>query len=302
VCSSMQAIRWRLIKSPPGAYRRQALTSLTDADVLCCADTHEASLVKSLLAHKHSGVTSELVRLLSAMASDSGGRTYLMQPGSHVVPELFQLLKQTPETRVRRLTGASCQVLLYAAWRAICSVPLIHWQAARCHDTAFDTARFLQDMHSTPSVDCTVLEFQVRAGDETRDTPVHQHTLALLQKLSLARPAQSDLIGRGMISWLVSFLQHAESLSELCLEYAMALLMNLCLRSAGRTAAEAVPVLELLDTYIQVRWQEQQTCDFKKNAVAEVCRDTLVCKVRRNPVPKSVVTRWYAKFVSHGCV
>lgn len=102
----MQATRWRLIKSPPGAYRRQVLACLTEADLLRCGDSHDSGVISVLLAAKHPSATSELVRLLSAMASDSAGRTYLMQPGSRVVPELFQLLKETPQARVRRLTGA----------------------------------------------------------------------------------------------------------------------------------------------------------------------------------------------------
>lgn len=102
-------------------------------------------------------------------------------------------------------------------------------------------------------VDCSTHLATVHlAGDETRDTPVHQHTLALLQKLSLGRAAQSELIDLGMVQWLVMFLERPDSLSELCLEYAMALLMNLCLRSAGRTVAETLPVLEVLDAFIQV--------------------------------------------------
>ena len=55
-----------------------------------------------------------------------------------------------------------------------------------------------------------------------------------------------------MPHWLVTFLERPDSLSELCLEYSMALLMNLCLRSAGRTAAETLPVLDALDAFIQV--------------------------------------------------
>ena len=100
-----QATRWRLIKSPPGAYRRQVLASITDADVLGCNHSSDTCIVSALLAAQHPAATSELVRLLSAMASDSAGRSYLMQPGSRVVPELFQLLKTTPQARVRRLTG-----------------------------------------------------------------------------------------------------------------------------------------------------------------------------------------------------
>lgn len=69
---------------------------------------------------------------------------------------------------------------------------------------------------------------------EDSDTMVRQNILGTLQKLSLRRKAQSVMIGQGVISWLhVTLLARAE-LCEYTIEYAVALLMNLCLRSAGR--------------------------------------------------------------------
>ena len=86
---------------------------------------------------------------------------------------------------------------------------------------------------------------------------MHQHALATLQKLSLCGSAQVSLGQLGMLPWLVEFLRSGpDTLSEHCLEYSMALLMNLCLRSVGRKACEALPVLDVLDAYIQVRLAE----------------------------------------------
>lgn len=47
------------------------------------------------------------------------------------------------------------------------------------------------------------------------------------------RPQQSAMIEHGLISWLVDELQEPDSLSDYTLEYSVALLMNLCLRSQG---------------------------------------------------------------------
>ena len=265
-----QATRWRLIKSPPGAYRRQVLASITDADVLRCSHSSEMCIVSALLAAQHSAATSELVRLLSAMASDSAGRSYLMQPGSRVVPELFQLLKTTPQARVRRLTGVPrCCRLGIGAIVEVQQQAYISYTHALLHSAVRELTggHVCMSSHALgfpAGVQCRCcalcrcsflrgFEAARDAGDETRDTPLHQHTLALMQKLSLGRAAQSELISLGMPHWLVTFLERPDSLSELCLEYSMALLMNLCLRSAGRTAAETLPVLDALDAFIQVR-------------------------------------------------
>ena len=42
------------------------------------------------------------------------------------------------------------------------------------------------------------------------------------------------MIERGVIEWLVTVLEDNDSLSDYTLEYSVALLMNLCLRTAGK--------------------------------------------------------------------
>jgi hypothetical protein len=54
----------------------------------------------TLLEQGNEAVACELVRLLSALASDSGGRSYLLQPGSQVLPALFAFLKNTPQAKL----------------------------------------------------------------------------------------------------------------------------------------------------------------------------------------------------------
>lgn len=60
---------------------------------------------------------------------------------------------------------------------------------------------------------------------------------------------QVDLIRLGVIDWLINvwLVEHAKY-SDYCIEYSVALLMNLCLNSAGRLACAkcAQPLLGLI--------------------------------------------------------
>ncbi|XP_072516635.1 lisH domain-containing protein ARMC9 isoform X2 [Salminus brasiliensis] len=83
---------------------------------------------------------------------------------------------------------------------------------------------------------------------EEKDSVARENVLGALQKLSLRRVHQSALIRQGLIGWLVDELQDSDCLSDYTLEYAVALLMNLCLRTEGkRTCTEkAKHVLKVL--------------------------------------------------------
>lgn len=70
--------------------------------------------------------------------------------------------------------------------------------------------------------------------NESRDIS-REHLLGSLQKLSLRRALQSQMIQSGkLIPWLVDTLAEPDNLSDYVLEYSAALLMNLCLRTKGR--------------------------------------------------------------------
>ncbi|RUS90213.1 hypothetical protein EGW08_001994 [Elysia chlorotica] len=69
---------------------------------------------------------------------------------------------------------------------------------------------------------------------EEKDHIAQEMVLGALQKLSLRRQLQTAMIERGVIEWLVSVLEDNDSLSDYTLEYSVALLMNLCLRTAGK--------------------------------------------------------------------
>ncbi|XP_043348115.1 lisH domain-containing protein ARMC9 isoform X7 [Dermochelys coriacea] len=77
-----------------------------------------------------------------------------------------------------------------------------------------------------------VLEERLKAED--KDSLTRQNVLGALQKFSLRRALQSAMINDGLIFWLVDVLKDTDCLSDYTLEYSVALLMNLCLRSSGK--------------------------------------------------------------------
>uniref|UniRef100_A0A672QWW0 LisH domain-containing protein ARMC9 n=2 Tax=Sinocyclocheilus grahami TaxID=75366 RepID=A0A672QWW0_SINGR len=83
---------------------------------------------------------------------------------------------------------------------------------------------------------------------EEKESVTRENVLAALQKLSLRRAQQSAMIRDGLIGWLVKELHDSDYLSDYTLEYAISLLMNLCLRTQGKKkcAEEAKHVLKVL--------------------------------------------------------
>ncbi|KAM6305088.1 lisH domain-containing protein ARMC9 [Aegotheles albertisi] len=77
-----------------------------------------------------------------------------------------------------------------------------------------------------------MLEERLKAED--KDSLTLENVLGALQKLSLRHALQSAMIKDGLIFWLVDILTDTDCLSDYMLEYSVALLMNLCLRSAGK--------------------------------------------------------------------
>ena len=57
-----------------------------------------------------------------------------------------------------------------------------------------------------------------------------------------SRQLQTIMIEEGVINWLVSVLEDNDALSDYTLEYSVALLMNLCLRSAGTCTLSHEPL------------------------------------------------------------
>lgn len=95
---------------------------------------------------------------------------------------------------------------------------------------------------------------------EHGDTVYRQNLIVALQKLSLRRAAQTVMNKLGTISWVLDLLHSnirdaniGNELSDCSLEYAMALLMNLCLRSLGKSQceSEAGRVVKVLTDYLE---------------------------------------------------
>uniref|UniRef100_A0A8D1WNS2 LisH domain-containing protein ARMC9 n=1 Tax=Sus scrofa TaxID=9823 RepID=A0A8D1WNS2_PIG len=87
-----------------------------------------------------------------------------------------------------------------------------------------------------------------RLREEDKDVMTRENVLGALQKFSLRRPLQTAMIRDGLIFWLIDILKEPDCLSDYTLEYSVALLMNLCLRSAGKNvcAQAAGLVLKVL--------------------------------------------------------
>ncbi|KAJ3599745.1 hypothetical protein NHX12_033701 [Muraenolepis orangiensis] len=83
---------------------------------------------------------------------------------------------------------------------------------------------------------------------EERDSVTRENVLVALQKLSLRRSQQTAMIADNLIGWIVDELRDWDILSDYALEYAVALLMNLCLRTKGKRkcAENAKHVLKVL--------------------------------------------------------
>ncbi|XP_056675932.1 lisH domain-containing protein ARMC9 isoform X2 [Monodelphis domestica] len=84
-----------------------------------------------------------------------------------------------------------------------------------------------------------------RLKEEDQDLLTRENVLGALQKFSLRRGLQSTMIQDGLIFWLIDVLKDPDCLSDYTLEYSVALLMNLCLRSAGKNMCAKVASLVL---------------------------------------------------------
>lgn len=93
---------------------------------------------------------------------------------------------------------------------------------------------------------------------EPKTSLTSENILGTLQKLSLRRQMQSIMIEEDLIQWLSQLLTDHDNLSDYSLEYSVALLMNLCLRSAGkrRCINDAAHILRVLSDLLGHENQE----------------------------------------------
>ena len=90
-------------------------------------------------------------------------------------------------------------------------------------------------------------------GESSQDSYLSQNALGTLQKFSLRKEAQNQMIQFEVIKWIVETIRdELDQLSDYTLEYATALLMNLSLRAEGKNKCEGIPeVLQVLTELIE---------------------------------------------------
>lgn len=94
--------------------------------------------------------------------------------------------------------------------------------------------------------------------EQSKNSLTSENILGTLQKLSLRRRMQSIMIEGDLIKWLSQLLTDHDNLSDYTLEYSVALLMNLCLRSTGkrRCLEDAGHILRILSDLLGHENQE----------------------------------------------
>lgn len=94
--------------------------------------------------------------------------------------------------------------------------------------------------------------------EESKTSLTSENILGTLQKLSLRRQMQSIMINGEVIQWLSQLLMDHDNLSDYTLEYSVALLMNLCLRSGGKRKCikDASQILRVLSDLLGHENQE----------------------------------------------
>jgi LisH domain-containing protein ARMC9 len=88
---------------------------------------------------------------------------------------------------------------------------------------------------------------------EKQDNLLRQNSLGVLQKLSLKKTAQIEMIKLDVLDWLLKILKHdTDRIADYTLEYATALLMNLSLRTLGKDKLARNPndVINMLNKFI----------------------------------------------------
>ena len=90
-------------------------------------------------------------------------------------------------------------------------------------------------------------------GEGKSDSYLRQNALGTLQKFSLRKEAQNQMIQFDVVRWIVETVRaELDSLSDYTLEYATALLMNLSLRAEGKNKCEQIPdVLAVLTELVE---------------------------------------------------
>ncbi|CAH8500583.1 unnamed protein product [Heterobilharzia americana] len=119
--------------------------------------------------------------------------------------------------------------------------PLLHCLKSKHHRVREYMARFINALASLSrgraylSQTSSVVEILIDEVRKEQDECItRENFVGALQKMSLRRPMQTVMIKQGVILWVTNLLENMNNLSDYTLEYAVALCMNLCLRSSGK--------------------------------------------------------------------
>ena len=145
-------------------------------------------------------VSDELSRLANAVASDRLGRNYLMLPGGGAVAALLALLRRAPlkPPLEERMPADAVAAAVKAA------------AAAAAAGAAGDGGGDGDGDGGVAGEEEEKEEQEGGGGRSWRDDSCTRQALVALQKLSLKRRAQSQMIRQGAVGWVVDFLQVRE--------------------------------------------------------------------------------------------
>ena len=179
--------------------------------------THAQVIEATLQPNADAAVREQTLRLVNLFASESAGRSYL--------------LMQVPRP-----------LIAYVPPSVICPSP----DCGRHPEHHLPTrACGMLTQPSLIDILCEILT------SEPADSIARQNCLGALQKLSLRRQPQNTMIDFDVIAWLVQQLADIDALSQYSVEYGTALLMNLSLRSAGKSKCTQ-PDLDILSVLSQL--------------------------------------------------
>lgn len=116
---------------------------------------------------------------------------------------------------------------------------------------------------------------------EKQDTGLRQNSLGVLQKLSLKKTAQINMIRLDVLDWLLKILKSTGEISNYTLEYSTALLMNLSLRTFGKEklCKNANDVMNVMNKYISS----------ENNQVRTYVNGTLYSILTRKPMKEAAI-------------
>jgi len=265
-CLLLQALRWRVTRTRPGGARRALLREWAAGDALGVHTAGQPRRSERRPDAEAAAVGSPDGAGAAPSAGAPGGGAEDREAAS----------RAAPAAAVRGQLGPLVVRLLR------CPAPAVSEGACRCVNAVSSEAVGRAYVTRAPGLVPALLS--VLRG-EAGDTPARQNALGALQKCSLRRSAQRDMIEGGALEWAtaalaghsrwrraraarrqsmgtagVAALAEAEAdaarfrLAPYSVEYAAALVMNLSLRGSGRRRAAAMaededgeqPVLRLL--------------------------------------------------------